>query len=243
MKITNILILTAMDNEFNDCIKGQEVYSEIFSKFNIETCLIKNNNKNFFFAKTGVGPINASLVSSLLVEKFPIDLVVLLGLGGALDSELNLGDICLADSIIQHDAICFYDDKLEQMASGQLHLSLKENERENIKIEASKQINEEVSTYLKGTGFKIKQGDIVSGSEFSAGINRKLDLKSRFPNAVMVEMEAAAIALVAKRAKIPFIVAKTVADTIKSSPSSEYSNFIQSNEKKCVDIFNCLVDL
>ncbi len=243
MKMTNILILTAMDNEFKDCIKGKEVRSEVISKFRIEASLLKNNDKNFIFAKTGVGPINASLVSSLLVEKYPIDLIVLLGLGGAIDSELSLGNVCIADSIIQHDAVCVYDDRIEQMASGQLHLSLKEDERPSIRIETSKIISEKISKHLEKSGFKVKHGEIVSGSEFSAGHDRKLALKARFPSALMVEMEASAIALVASQAKIPFIVVKTVADTVNNDPSAEYSNFIQSNEKKCVDIYDCLSNL
>lgn len=243
MSFKNILILTAMENEFSDCTKDKTIQSSMITKFNINSSILKENGKSFIFAQTGVGPINASLTSSLLIESYPIDLVVLLGLGGALDSSLNLGDICIADNIIQHDAICAYDDKTEQMACGELHLSVPASQRANIKIEASRSINEKVSEYLKESGFKVKSGDIVSGSEFSAGINRKLSLKERFPDATMVEMESSAIAFVAKKANIPFIVVKTVADTINSTPSDEYTNFIQSNQKKCVDIFNCLVDL
>jgi 5'-methylthioadenosine/S-adenosylhomocysteine nucleosidase len=234
----NILLLTAMDNEFKDCLEKETFTTTKVSAFGIDIFKSETKGKTIYIAKTGVGPINAAATTALILDQIKIDLVLLLGLGGALDTRLELGDVCIGTHVIQHDAICSYDDRVEQMACGELHLSLKPNERPDIKIPTSHFINERVGGYLKEKGFNVLAGDILSGSEFNASLDKKKQMKERFKNATLVEMEACSVGLICKKLGVHFSVIKTVADTATNAPDKEYKDFINSSAKKCADVFD-----
>src|SRR5690606_8014623 len=129
-----------------------------------------------------------------------------------------IGDICIGTSVIQHDAICSYDDRIEQMACGELHLSLEPKDRPSIKISSENNLNERIGIYLKNKGFNVFTGDILSGSEFNASITRKEAMKDKFKNAILIEMEACAVGYICKKFNTPFTVIKTVADTLNQAP-------------------------
>jgi 5'-methylthioadenosine/S-adenosylhomocysteine nucleosidase len=227
-----------MDSEFQDCLNKEAFTQTQISSFGIDLYQTQLKGKTIYMAKTGVGPINAAATTALILDHAKIDLVLLLGLGGAVDSKLQVGDVCIGTHVIQHDAVCTYDDRVEQMACGELHLSLKPNERQDIKIPTNNFINEKVGGYLRQRGFDVAAGDILSGSEFNASVNKKKAMKERFKNAVLVEMEACSVGLLCKKQEVAFSVIKTVADTATHAPDQEYKDFINSNAKKCADIFD-----
>jgi adenosylhomocysteine nucleosidase len=238
MEHNNILILTAMDNEFQDCLEKEEFTSSQISSFGIDLFKNESMGKAIYIAKTGVGPINAASTTALILDRLKIDLVLLLGLGGALDTRLEIGDVCVGTHVIQHDAICSYDDRFEQMACGELHLSLNPNERHDIKISTNLFINEKIEKFLRVKGFKVFAGDILSGSEFNASLIKKREMKQRFKNAILVEMEACSVGLICKKLGVPFSIIKTVADTATTSPEKEYKDFINSSARKCADVLD-----
>jgi len=54
-------------------------------------------------AWTGVGKVNAAMVTTLLIEHFKPTQVILTGIGGAVDPNLEPGDIVLAEQTVHHD--------------------------------------------------------------------------------------------------------------------------------------------
>jgi adenosylhomocysteine nucleosidase len=55
-------------------------------------------------AGSGKGKVNAALVTTLLADRFGCRTVVFSGVAGGLDPRLSIGDIVVADPVIQHDA-------------------------------------------------------------------------------------------------------------------------------------------
>ena len=211
-----------------------------FSKAELELYSNAEKGQTIHIVKSGIGPINAAHALSLMIEKYPIDLIILLGLGGSIEEGFGLSDVCIAEYIVQHDAICSYDSKIEQMACGEMHLSLVPNERPDIKISTDKPFCDLIHEHLETEGYQVRRGGILSGSEFNASPKRKKEMRERFPGALMVEMEACSVGYLAKKYSIPFCVVKTVADTLESRPSEEYVDFLDSSSKKCASIFNLL---
>lgn len=238
MKLKNILILVAMDAELAYCLETFSFEKKSMTILNLDVHVYTSENKNIYLAKTGIGPINAGAITALLINEVKFDSVLLLGLGGAIDHRLAVGDVCIGTHVIQHDAICSYDDRIEQMASGDLHLSLDPKDRSSIKTLTDNIFNEKVGTYLKNKGFNVFTGHILSGSEFNASKIRKQSMKEKFEDGILIEMEACGVALICKRLGIPFSVIKTVADTLSASPDKEYKDYVTSSSKKCADIFD-----
>jgi 5'-methylthioadenosine/S-adenosylhomocysteine nucleosidase len=236
----NYLVLTAMDSEFKDVISDMEFIQEKNNNFEYQIWKKRSFEKNISVTRTGVGPINAAINLSLLLEKEHFDEVILLGLGGGIDPSLCVGDVVIASSVVQHDAICSFDDREELMACGELHLSLPEEKRMPIFMSTSINLNDKYFEYLTKGGFRVHSGIVASGSEFVGSIQKKTKIAKMIPGALLVDMEACSISYICKKKEINFSIIKTVADTLTRDATKEYINCIQSNSLKCANIVKCI---
>ena len=234
----NTLILVAMDTELSYCLNNFSFEKKQLTILNFDVYIHTSGNKKIYLTKTGIGPINAGVTTALLFNEIKFQSVVLLGLGGAIDQRLKIGDICIGTHVIQHDAICSYDDRTEQMASGELHLSLDAKNRPSIETLTDSHFNQKIETYLRNKGATVFMGTALSGAEFNASKKRKALMKERFKDGLVIEMEACGVALVCKKMGVSFSVIKTIADTLSESPDKEYKDYVDSNAKKCADIFD-----
>ena len=53
--------------------------------------------------KGGVGKVNAARVTQLMIDNFSIEYIINVGVAGALDPMLEIGDVVIAESLVQHD--------------------------------------------------------------------------------------------------------------------------------------------
>ena len=178
-------------------------------------------DRGLWILKSGVGAVNAAVGLALLLERESLDAVVSLGVGGALDSRLSLGDVVVARHVFQHDCVLSSETGLEPMAPGHLHLSLPPEQRPSPMLACDPDLSEVLVKLFAGAAYR---GTVLSGSEFVATVARKLELAARVPDALLVEMEAAGLAQVCAQAGLPFVAVKTVADGLHSpgSTSEEY---------------------
>ena len=63
----------------------------------------KFNDKDIVFVQSGIGKVNAAVTATLLIEKYDIDEVIFSGVAGALDKVVGIGDVVIADDVVQHD--------------------------------------------------------------------------------------------------------------------------------------------
>ena len=54
--------------------------------------------------QSGIGKVNASISTTLLIEKFNPEVVINTGSAGALDQTLSIGDILVSNHVLYHDA-------------------------------------------------------------------------------------------------------------------------------------------
>ena len=67
-------------------------------------------------ATAGMGKVNAGLVATLLADRFRCRAVVFTGVAGGLDPELRIGDIVIADRLVQHDFGLIEDERLRRFS-------------------------------------------------------------------------------------------------------------------------------
>lgn len=64
----------------------------------------KLNHKEVVLTQSGIGKVNASISTTLLIEKFNPEVVINTGSAGALDQTLSIGDILVSNHVLYHDA-------------------------------------------------------------------------------------------------------------------------------------------
>jgi adenosylhomocysteine nucleosidase len=69
-------------------------------------------------AGSGMGKVNAALVTTLLADRFGCRTVVFSGVAGGLDPALSIGDVVIADLVIQHDAGVLENERLRAYQPG-----------------------------------------------------------------------------------------------------------------------------
>ncbi len=179
----------------------------------------------FYTVLSGMGPINASLRLGLVLSTLEVDQVLLIGVAGGLTSQTKIGDLVISTAVIQHD----YYSSLEAgnfiMKSGDLILSKDQTIDYNPIILANQNLIDQCMK-TKLTGHKVLKGVIASGSEFVGRLERKTAISGLHSELLAVDMEACAVANVCGEFKIPFVVAKTISDTLHTDGTIE-SDFVK----------------
>lgn len=184
-------------------------------------------NKEVVIVKSGIGKVNAARVTQILIDNFDIEYIINVGSAGALNPDLNIGDIVIGKKLIQHDFditafghnkgyitgvgdFIYCDDKL-----------IKKFEK------TIEQLNDNL--------FKIKIGNIASGDIFCTDISMKNKIYTKF-EADCVEMEGAAIAQVSFLENIPFIIIRSISDSPNGKNAMVFDEFLVLASKRCAKI-------
>lgn len=224
--MSNVGIIVAMQEELDEILKimqrieEEKIYDITFFRGAIE----KNN---VIVVKSGIGKVNAARTTQILIDKFDIKCVINVGTAGALDPELNIGDIVIADKLIQHDfdITAFDHDKGYITGVG-----------DYIPCD-SKLMNKfkRIAIDIQDDTCKIAMGVIASGDIFCTEIKMKNKIYNKF-NAQCVEMEGASIAHVCYLDNVPFIVIRSISDSPNGNNAIVFDEFVKLASKRCAKI-------
>ena len=197
---------------------------EIYNIQYFEGCI---NQTDIIIVESGVGKVNATRTTQILIDKLDVKEIINVGSAGALNEELSIGDIVIADKLIQHDfdITAFNHNKGYITGVGDYIYTDKEL-IDKFRNSANK---------IEDKSYKINVGTIASGDIFCTDIKMKDKIRSKF-NADCVEMEGAAIAQVCYLDKIPFIVIKSISDTPNGNNAIVFDEFVKLASKRCSEI-------
>lgn len=200
--------------------KQQKIFEQIF----IEGT---NSDKQIILVKSGVGKVNAARTTQLLIDKYKPDYIINTGVAGGIDPDLQIGDIVIAESLVQHD--------FDITAFGHEKGYITKIGNKICTDENFMQILEKSITKQKESTYKIKKGIIASGDIFCTEVSMKNKIYNKF-NAQCVEMEGAAVAQVCYLCNIPFIVIRSISDTPNGNNATTYEQFVKVASKRCAQI-------
>ena len=169
------------------------------------------------------GKVAAAITATTLIERFAVDTIIFTGVAGAVHPELNVGDVVIADTLIQHD----FDASLSGMFAqfeipllGISHFPVEE------RLTSLALAGAERFLQSSGSANRTMVGTIASGDEFVAGLERLEELRAAIPGLLCVEMEGAAVAQVCHEYKVPFLVIRTISDNADHSAPVDFISFL-----------------
>ncbi len=222
-------IIGAMKEE-KDAILSLMQQVEQIEHYGVKFYLGTINNQSCILSKSGVGKVNAARATQIMIDKFNPACIINIGSAGALEPCLEIGDIVISDSCIQHDADITAFGHPKGYIAGLRYIEadagLIEKCRKAIELSVDNK-------------YKIYIGTVASGDQFISSQEIKEEIHKEF-SAWCVEMEGAAIAQVCYLCKVPFVVIRSISDKALQGNAMEFNEFLKLSADRCaqfVDIF------
>lgn len=226
MPFNKIGIIGAMVEEIELLHEHTQVASEV-TKAGITYYTGKLHGKDVIYCKSGVGKVNAAVCTQILLD-LGADCVLFTGVAGAVDPRLNIGDIVISTSCLQHDMDCSplgfargmipFHSRSEFMADERL-------------VELA-----EAASDRQFPGRSLK-GKVLSGDQFIAS-RETVKLLHETMQGTCVEMEGASVAQVCDMNEVPYVVIRSMSDKADGSAHVNFAEFtIQAanNSYKIID--------
>lgn len=173
------------------------------------------HEKSVVLVQSGIGKVNASIITTLLVQQFNVDVIINTGTAGGLTSHLKVGDVVIANELVHHDVdVCAFGYKKGQMAG------MPESYFPTIQY----------MTLAKKACHKLKVapvlGKIVSGDQFIHSQKQRQHIVETFDQAIACEMESAAIAQTAYVLGVPFVIIRSISDNANETAEMSFDEFV-----------------
>ena len=183
--------------------------------------------KEIVLVESGIGKVNSSICTTLLIEKFKVEKVIFTGVAGGIGDDIEVGDIVISTDLVQHD--------VDVTAFG---LPLGAIPRmENSFFEADRELKELAKkSALKVFPIeKVREGRILSGDQFINGIEKISWLRDTF-NGEACEMEGASVAHVCYLLNVPFVIIRAISDKANNEAKVDFAEFVHLASKNSKEI-------
>jgi adenosylhomocysteine nucleosidase len=186
---------------------------------------------------SGIGKVAAASASTLLIDRFKVDQLILTGVAGTCDGQLGVGDIVIAENLLQHDLdVSPLFPRFEIPLSNKSHVATDQGLNKDLYLAATQFLRNDFSNSISKDNqkifsldkIKIQQGLIASGDQFISDSKVLKNLKDTLPDLLAVEMEGAAIAQVCDDFGLPFAIVRTISDAANENASVDFKAFIKA---------------
>ena len=187
--------------------------------------------------ETGIGKVNAAVTATLLCERFGCRALVFGGVAGGLDPAHHVGDVVIGTTIVQHDYGALVDGGLLTYQPGTIPFPGQDRDHGyHVPPAAAAALADVVrdlrlpplpSSLADGPPRRptVSLGRILTGDTFVNDETARLRLHAAFA-AQAVEMEGGAVAQVAERFGVPWVVVRCLSDLAGSSSHVDFRAFL-----------------
>lgn len=168
-----------------------------------------------------IGKVAAAATVTHLIVEYNVDLVIFTGVAGAIDPSLNVGDVIIANALIQHDMDARPFCPIYEIPLLKIKECSTDPQLQNIAAQASHQfVDRELITLVPAAILKefhivkpkVITGLVASGDQVISQELRKANLRENLPHLLCVEMEGASVGQVCYEYGIPYVVIRTISD-------------------------------
>lgn len=207
------------------CKYGQPKSREVVCGFEVTSYEVEG--ATLFICHTGEGEIAASAGTMLLLEKYHVSLILNFGIVGGLTAEMGQYHVAVVGKVVHYG---FDTSSIDPVKKGQYpgydscYMSFDRN-----LIEVAKSV-------VPG----LKEVTCASGDKFVGDPKEKAALHEEW-NADICEMEAAAILLIANRAKVPSLSIKMVSDSVTGG-AKEFIAEKERSASACLEVISKIIE-
>lgn len=190
--------------------------------------------KEVVLVQSRIGKVAAASTATTLIDRFQVDCVIFCGTAGGVAPELNVGDVTVADKLVQHDfftgtewfripllEISYFET--DKALSDGLHRAVEEY----IRTKMREEIPQEYLDDFKIVAPKVSVGTIASGDQFICDSAKNKQLAEQIDNLQCVEMEGAAVAQVCYEFGVPLAVLRVISDSANDDSNVDFGKFIE----------------
>jgi adenosylhomocysteine nucleosidase len=175
-----------------------------------------------------VGKVAATV--SALIHAFDVEAVVFTGVAGGVASQVRVGDIVVADTLLQHDLDASpLFPRFEVPLLGMSRFAADAVLADRLAAACERFVTQEGAELAARFGTHVPtvhRGLIISGDQFVASAVGVQALRDALPDALAVEMEGAAIAQVCHEYGVPCAVVRTISDTADDHATQSFVSFL-----------------
>ena len=167
--------------------------------------------------ETGIGKVNAAIGAMTILEGFKPDCLLSTGVAGGLDSSLRVMDVVAAKEVVYHDVDCGPGNEYGQVQGLPPRFACDPR----LVAHAGR-----LAVPAGSGAARIAVGLLASGDRFVSGPEQVEEIKSRFREALAVDMESGALAQACHLFRVPFLSFRILSDTPHGTDNfAQYTNF------------------
>lgn len=226
-------IIGAMEEEVSEILK----FVDVKEKKNYQGYLFYEgimNEHEVVLLQGGIGKVNASIATTLMMIHYDIDYVINIGSAGGLHMNQNVGDVVISNAVAHHDVdVTAFGRQLGEIPGMPCY------------FQPDQELLHKVEKILEKNHISSHVGLIVSGDQFVSQEHQVSLIQKHFPDAMCAEMEAASIAQVCYVFHKKFIITRSLSDVFhKGDNSIQFDEYLkkasQSSAQMCYELVSIL---
>ncbi len=178
-------------------------------------------------ATCGIGKVFAAMCAQTMILTYEPDLVINIGVAGSMTPDLNIGDIAIADRVVQHDM----DASPIGFPAGMI-CGIGE-----VYLPCSREAVQMMDACAEALGFHHKIGVIATGDVFMQDGERKKGVAETF-GAISCEMEGGSIGQICYVNGVDFCILRAISDNGDEDAHQDYTISLEMAADRATQVMN-----
>ncbi|MBQ9117073.1 MAG: 5'-methylthioadenosine/adenosylhomocysteine nucleosidase [Clostridia bacterium] len=191
----------------------------------IEYVCGKLGSNRIVTAVCGIGKVFAAICAQTMILKYSPTLIINTGVAGAISPDLSIGDVVVAEKVLQHDMYTSPIGDPVGLISG----------INKIYFETDKKASDALAASLAKLNIKTLRGVIATGDQFVSNTEKKNYLRDSF-GAASCEMEGGSIGHVCYVNSVPFAILRSISDNADEGATMDYPTFARTSAERYVKV-------
>ena len=192
------------------------------------------HGREVVLALSRIGKVAAATTAAALIERFGVSRIVFTGVAGGLHPDVRVGDTVIGTEFVQHDMDASpIFPRYEVPLYGRSRF-LADAELSRCLAQAAQGVVQDESVidaatrarFGLGGPMRIHHGLIASGDRFVSRSEEAAALRAALPDAMAVEMEAAAVAQVCHDHGVPFAAVRNISDRADDQAHVDFDAYL-----------------